>query len=126
MSWKQFGRVSWSECLNFYLRGATVDRQSWHDKVAGEVGAAGVVDAHEHILGRQQRRQADPDLFDWVEASYYYATLLASGMSAEAFRSHGPSDGPRRWNVMHKHFQRTRTSAYAHLIDLAFRELFNF
>lgn len=101
-------------------------RQDWYDRVAEQVSAVGVVDAHEHILGREQRRALDPDLFDWIEASYYYAALLASGMSAEDFRSRGADDAPRRWQVMRPHLKRTRTSAYAHLIDLATRELFGF
>jgi hypothetical protein len=47
-------------------------------------------------------------------------------MSADEFRSRGPDDAPRRWQVMSPHLKRTRTSAYAHLIDLAARELFDF
>jgi hypothetical protein len=62
-----------------------LDRWTWHAAVA-EIAWTGIVDTHEHILVRQQRRQADPDLFDWIAASYYYAALLASGMPAEGFQ----------------------------------------
>ena len=103
-----------------------MDRQTWHERVATEVASVGIADAHEHILGREQRKEADPDLFDWIEASYYYATLLASGMSADDFRSQGPDDGPRRWQVLRPHLKRTRTSSYALVIDLATRDLFDF
>lgn len=103
-----------------------MDRQSWQEEVANELARTGIVDAHEHILGRQQRRDINPDLFDWIEASYYYAALLGSGMSADEFRSRGPGDEERRWKVMKPHLRRTRTSSYAHLIDLATRSLYDF
>ena len=103
-----------------------MDRPTWHEKVAAELASVGIVDAHEHILGVRQRQEVNPDLFDWIEASYYYAALLASGMPADEFRSRGPGDGPRRWQVMRPHLKRTRTSPYALVIDLATHELFDF
>jgi hypothetical protein len=102
-----------------------MDRETWRERVADELSRTGLVDAHEHILGRQQRRDVNPDLFDWLEASYYYAALLASGMSPDDFHSRGPGDAPRRWEVLRPHLRRTRTSAYARLIDLATRDLFD-
>jgi hypothetical protein len=104
----------------------SMNRATWQERVADEIASTGIVDAHEHILGREQREQINPDLFDWIEASYYYAALLASGMSPDEFRSRGHGDAPRRWQVMRPHLQRTRTSAYAHIIDLATRDLFDF
>src|SRR5437868_3014480 len=101
-----------------------MNRAAWQEHVADEIASTGIVDAHEHILSRAQREQINPDLFDWVEASYYYAALLASGMPSDEFRSRGPDDASRRWQVMRPHLQRTRTSAYAHIIDLATRDLF--
>lgn len=103
-----------------------MDRRSWYEKVADEVASVGIVDAHEHVLGRRQRKKADPDLFDWIEDSSYYVVLLASGMSEGEFHSRGPDDGPRRWQVLRPHLKRTRTSPCALLIDLAFCDLFDF
>ncbi len=103
-----------------------MDRQAWREKVAAELASVGIVDAHEHTLGRHQRQEINPDLFDWIQESYYYATLLASGMSEADSSAQGPDDGPRRWQVLRPHLRRTCTSAYAHVIDLATHNLFDF
>jgi len=99
---------------------------AWYQDVEAELQSSGVVDAHNHILGRKQRLDANPDLFDWIAASYYLSSLLSSGMNAEEFRARGPNDAIRRWQVLRPHLERTRNCSYAALIDLATRDLFQF
>jgi len=56
-----------------------------------EIGAAlkvnGVIDVHEHLLGRKQREERDPDLFGWIAESYLLGDLIAAGMDTAILTS---------------------------------------
>lgn len=103
-----------------------VSPHTWHEKVAEVVTSSGIVDAHEHLLARQQRKETDPDLFDWIKSSCYCASLLAAGMPEKEFCPRSPGDGPRRWRVLKPYLECTRTTSYALVIELATRDLFDF
>lgn len=59
---------------------STEDITRIEESVSSALGHHGVFDVHEHLLGREQRRERNPDLFMWIAESYLWGDLVSAGM----------------------------------------------
>src|SRR5690242_13646279 len=101
-----------------------MNRNNWNEKLQEVCQSIGVVDTHDHIWGKSQRRLRNPDLFDYIEESYLYFDLLSAGMPPKILDKKYSKE--QRWKSLYPYLCRVSNTAYYRLLISAFQELYDF
>lgn len=92
------------------------------EQIREAIQKRGVFDAHEHLLGRRQRAQRHPDLFDWIAEAYLWADLLAAGMDVGILgdKSVAPE---KKWAALERFLPLVNQTGYMEVCRYAWRDL---
>ena len=99
------------------------NNQKIFEKLNSAIERIGVFDVHEHLLGRNQRQERDPDLFEWIAESYLWGDLVAAGMDPSVLSDQNilPQD---KWVALKKYLPAVKHSGYMEVCRYAFCDLF--
>ncbi len=99
-----------------------VDSDSMLAGIDDAIQRHGLLDVHEHLLGRDQRREKNPDLFDWIGSSYLWADLVSAGLNPAklADRSAG---WDARWSELVRVLPAVAHTGYMEVCRHAWRDL---
>ena len=92
------------------------------EQIGEAIKQHGVFDAHEHLLGRRQRAQRNPDLFDWIAEAYLWGDLLAAGMDT-AILSDKAAAPAKKWAALEKFLPLVDHTGYMKVCRYAWRDL---
>ena len=96
-----------------------MDRIAWTEEVTKAVRAAGVVDAHHHMITAARRRERGTGLIDWMGESYLASDLAAVGLDWGAIAG---ADDERAWGAIAEALRRTRFTSYTRVVEIGLRE----
>ena len=102
------------------------DPSAWRQSARDHLLDYGVVDAHHHTLGRSQRRERNPGLWDWLSESYLFlGSLTAAGLDAEEFLASGLPDD-RKVQMLLPVLRLTRATTYYRIVREGLGAAFDF
>jgi len=100
------------------------NHSEWREAAVQHLLEHGVVDAHHHTLGRAQRKQRNPGLWDWLSESYLLlGSLRGAGLDAHTFLDPDLSD-ERRLVTLLDALKFTRATTYYRVVDEGLRASF--
>lgn len=97
-------------------------QDSLHEKISAATARAGICNVHEHLLGRDQRAERDPGLFDWIGSSYLWADLVSAGLNREVFADTGIPMA-HRWSELARILPAVRHTGYMQVCRYGWRDL---
>jgi len=98
----------------------------WRETARQHLLEHGVADAHHHTLGRAQRKQRNPGLWDWLSESYLFlGSLRGAGLDTHKFLDPDLPD-ERRLSMLLDALDLTRATTYYRVVDEGLRASFGF
>ena len=97
-----------------------MNNADWIDEVKHAVRAAGVVDAHHHMVSAEQRRARGAGLIEFIGQSYLASDLAAAGLNWAQVADLGDEAA---WAAIAQVLPRTRFTSYYRAVDVGFRDL---
>ncbi len=87
-----------------------------------------IIDTHEHLPGRESRRDGGADVLSEYMGHYFPCDLVSAGMTPAALEVvRDPSVSlAKRWKLAEPYWDAARNTAYGRCLDIAARDLYGF
>lgn len=97
-----------------------------HEEISEYVDSLQIIDSHEHLPGREEKRERDTDILKEYLMHYFNRDLLSAGMGRGELEIVTDSEKPLmdRWNLAEPYWTVARNTGYGRVLDLSVKGIY--
>ncbi len=104
-----------------------MNAQQAYERILPHVMNLPIIDTHEHLPAKEERRDQNGDLFIEFMRHYFNRDLISAGMNSKDMERVMNKEGTvmERWKLLEPHWQASRFTGYARALALAARDIYD-